>query len=184
MTDILEIPGYKTGTWAIDPTHSEIAFTIRHLAISKVRGTFTDFTGTITTAENPLETTVDATAHVASVDTNEPNRDGHLRTGDFFDAENHPTLHFVSTGLRAKGEDFLLDGELTMRGVTKPVTFELEFGGFVTDGYGNYKMGFEANTTVKRSEWELTFNAPLEKGGMLLGDDVKIAISAQAALQA
>ncbi|GAA1610784.1 YceI family protein [Leucobacter chromiireducens] len=179
-----QIPGYRVGTWVIDPTHSEVGFSVRHLAISKVKGKFENFDATFVTAENPLESTVTASADVASVNTNEKNRDGHLRTGDFFAAEEFPQLTFVSTGAREENGDFKVDGELTMRGVTKPVTFNFEFGGFGEDGYGNYKAGFTATTTVKREDFGLSWNAPLEKGGLLLGSDVTINIDVQAALQA
>lgn len=177
-----QIPGYRTGTWKIDPTHSEVGFSIRHLAISKVKGKFEKFDATFETGENPLDSTVSATAEVASVNTNQADRDGHLRTGDFFLADKFPELSFVSTGARADGGDFLVDGDLTMRGVTKPVTFAFEFGGFGEDAYGNYKAGFTATTVVKREDFGLTWNAPLEKGGLLLGSDVTINIDVQAAL--
>ena len=179
-----DIPGYRAGTWAIDPAHSEVSFSVRHLAISKVKGKFENFDATFVTAENPLDSTVSATAEVASINTNQKDRDGHLRTGDFFAAEEFPQLTFVSTGARADGGDFVVEGNLTMRGVTKPVTFDFEFGGFGEDGYGNYKAGFTAKTVVKREDFGLTWNAPLEKGGMLLGSDVTITIDVQAALQA
>ncbi|QIM16660.1 YceI family protein [Leucobacter insecticola] len=178
-----QIPGYRVGTWTIDPTHSEVGFSVRHLAISKVKGKFESFDATFVTAENPLESSVVASVDVASVNTNEKNRDAHLRTGDFFAAEEHPKLTFSSTGVRAEGGDFFVDGELTMRGVTKPVTFTLEFGGFGEDPYGNYKAGFTATTVVKREDFGLSWNAPLEKGGLLLGSDVTINIDVQAALQ-
>ncbi|MEB4616691.1 YceI family protein, partial [Leucobacter sp. M11] len=116
----LDIPGYKAGTWAIDPTHSEVGFSIRHLGISKVKGTFDQFDATFVTGENPLDSSVTATADVASVNTNEPNRDGHLRTGDFFAAEEFPKLSFVSTGAREQDGELFVDGDLTMRGVTQP----------------------------------------------------------------
>ncbi|UOQ60766.1 YceI family protein [Leucobacter rhizosphaerae] len=179
-----QIPGYRTGTWTIDPTHSEVGFSVRHLAISKVKGKFENFDATFVTAENPLDSTVTASAEVASVNTNEKNRDGHLRTGDFFAAEEFPQLTFVSTGAREDGGDFLVDGDLTLRGVTKPVTFTLEFGGFGEDAYGNYKAGFTASTVIKREDFGLSWNAPLEKGGLLLGSDVTITLDVQAALQA
>lgn len=179
-----QIPGYRAGTWTIDPTHSEVGFSVRHLAISKVKGKFENFDATFVTAENPLESTVTASAEVASVNTNEKNRDGHLRTGDFFAAEEFPQLTFVSTGAREDGGDFLVDGDLTLRGVTKPVTFKLEFGGFGEDAYGNYKAGFTATTVIKREDFGLSWNAPLEKGGLLLGSDVTITLDVQAALQA
>lgn len=183
MTATLTIPGFKAGTWAIDPTHSEVGFSIRHLMISKVRGTFESFSGTFTTTDNPLETTVTATADVASISTKDEARDGHLRTGDFFDAETYPTLSFTSTAVRQDGDDFKVDGELTMRGVTKPVTFDVEFGGFGQDPYGNYKAGLTAKTEIKRDDFGLAFNAPLETGGVLLGENVTITLDLQAALQ-
>lgn len=178
-----QIPGYRVGTWKVDPSHSEVGFSVRHLAISKVKGQFEQFDATFVTAENPLDSSVTATAEVESIDTNEPNRDAHLRTSDFFAVEKFPQLTFVSTGVRDNDGDFLVDGDLTMRGVTKPVTFDFEFGGFGEDAYGNYKAGFTATTVVKREDFGLTWNAPLEKGGLLLGADVTITIDVQASLE-
>lgn len=177
-----QIPGYRAGTWTIDPTHSEVGFSVRHLAIAKVKGKFEKFDATFVTAENPLESSVSASADVESVNTNEPNRDGHLRTGDFFAVEEFPQLTFVSTGVRAENGEFKVDGDLTMRGVTKPVTFDFELGGFGEDPYGNYKVGFTASTVVKREDFGLTWNTNLEKGGVLLGSDVTITLDIQAAL--
>jgi polyisoprenoid-binding protein YceI len=182
-TAIAEIPGYKVGNWVIDPAHSEVSFSIRHIMISKVRGTFQKFEATFVTAENPLESSVTAKAEVASVDTNDPNRDAHLRTNDFFEAEKFPYIEFVSTGVRQHGDDYLVDGDLTIRGVTKPVTFDFEFGGFGSDPYGNYKAGATAKTTVNREDFGLLYNAALESGGFLLGDKVTITIEIQAVLQ-
>lgn len=179
-----QIPGYRVGTWVLDPTHSEVGFSVRHLAISKVKGKFESFDATFVTAENPLDSSVTASAEVSSVTTNEKNRDAHLRTGDFFAAEEFPQLTFVSTGVREVDGEFKVDGDLTMRGVTKPVTFDFEFGGFGEDAYGNYKAGFTAKTVVKREDFGLTWNAPLEKGGVLLGSDVTITLDVQASLQA
>ncbi len=179
----IEIPGYRVGTWKIDPSHSEVGFSIRHLAISKVKGTFGTFEGTFVTTENPLDTRVTASAEVASVSTKDEGRDAHLRTGDFFDAEKYPTITFVSTKAREEGDRLLADGELTMRGVTKPVTFEIEFGGFGPDLNGNYKAGLTASTVIKRADFGLSFNAPLETGGVLLGDTVTITLELQAVLE-
>ncbi|AZH83658.1 polyisoprenoid-binding protein [Plantibacter sp. PA-3-X8] len=184
MTDTLTIPGYKVGTWEVDATHSEVGFSIRHIMVSKVKGKFERFNATFVTPENPLETKITASAEVASINTNQADRDGHLRTGDFFDAETYPTIDFVSTGARAKGDDFLVDGDLTIKGVTKPVTFTVEFGGFATDPYGNYKFGATATTEINREDFGLTYNAALETGGVLLGNDVTITIELQAAHQA
>lgn len=183
-TTTLEIPGYREGTWVIDPAHSEVGFSIRHLMISKVKGKFETFQATFVTPANPLEASVEAHADVASISTGDPNRDGHLRTGDFFEAETHPTIDFVSTGVRVEKGEFLVDGDLTIKGITKPVTFEFDFGGFGADAYGNYKAGASAKAVVKREEFGLTWNAALETGGMLLGDDVTITLEFQAALQA
>ncbi|NLA65835.1 MAG: YceI family protein [Leucobacter sp.] len=178
-----QIPGYRVGTWNIDPTHTEVGFSVRHLAISKVKGKFERFGGVITTAENPLESSVNATVEVASINTNQADRDGHLRTGDFFAAEEFPEFTFTSTGIRAEGGDYKIDGDLTLRGVTKQVTFDVEFGGFGQDAYGNYKLGLTATTVVKREDYGIQWNAPLETGGLLLGSDVTLTLDVQAALQ-
>ena len=182
MSENVTIPGYKAGTWTIDPSHSEVGFSIRHLMISKVKGVFENFDATFVTAENPLESTVTAKADVASVNTKDKNRDAHLRTGDFFLAEEHPTIDFVSTGVRVEGGDFKVDGDLTMRGITKPVTFDFDFGGFGGDPYGNYKGGATAKAVVNREDFGLSYNAALETGGVLLGDQVTITLELQAAL--
>lgn len=179
-----QIPGYVAGTWKINKAHSEVGFSIRHLAISKVKGKFEDFDATFVTGENPLDSSVTAAVEVASVNTNEKNRDGHLRTGDFFSAEEFPQLTFTSTGVREVDGEFKVDGDLTMRGVTKPVTFDFEFGGFGEDSRGNTKAGFTATTVIKRDEFGLTWgNTPLDKGGVFLGNDVAITIEVQADLQ-
>ncbi len=180
----LEIPGYVAGTWTVDKAHSEVGFSIRHLAISKVKGKFTDFDATFVTGEDPLQSSVTASAKVASIDTNQPQRDGHLRTGDFFDAEAFPEITFVSTGVRQSGDDFVVDGDLTIKGTTKPVSFDVEFGGFSKAGDGLLHAGLTATTKIKREDFGLTWNAPLETGGFLLGDDVTITLDFQAALQA
>ena len=178
------IPGYKTGTWVLDPSHSEVTFTVRHMMISKVRGTFGVKSATIVAPENPLEARVEASVDVSSVDTKDEGRDNHLRSADFFDVENHPTMDFRSTGVRIQDGDFLVDGELTIRGVTKPATFEVEFGGFGVDPWGNYKAGATATTVVNREDFGLTWNAALETGGVLVGKDVTISLELQGALQA
>ena len=177
-----QIPGYRAGTWQIDPTHSEVGFSVRHLAISKVKGKFENFNATFVTGENPLDTSVQASAEVASINTNQAQRDEHLRTGDFFAAEEFPELSFVSTGVRTEGGEFKVDGDLTMRGVTKPVTFDFDLGGFGNDPYGNYKVGFTASTVVKREDFGLNWNAALETGGFMLGSDVTVTLDIQAAL--
>jgi polyisoprenoid-binding protein YceI len=181
MTETLTtIAGYKAGTWTVDPTHSEVAFSVRHLMISKVKGKFESFSASFTTGENPLDSSVEATADVASINTNEPNRDAHLLNGDFFEADTYPQIHFRSTSVRLKDDGLLVDGELTIKGVTKAATFDLEIGGFGTDLYGNYKAGLVATTTIDRTDFGLTYNAALETGGVLIGEKVTISIDLQA----
>ena len=184
MSDTTTIPGYRAGTWVIDPTHSEVGFSVRHLMISKVKGKFERFTATFTTGENPLDSKVEATAEVASINTNEPNRDGHLRTGDFFEAEKYPSIHFVSTAVRANGDDFLVDGELTIKDVTKPVELVVEFEGVGRSPYGFDLFGFSAHTEIDREDWGLTYNMALESGGVMIGKKVKIEIEGEAIRQA
>jgi len=176
------VPGYRAGTWTIDPMHSEVGFSIRHMMVSKVKGHFNEFEATVVAPENPLEAKVTAHAKVASVDTREPHRDAHLRTGDFFEAETHPTIDFVSTGARVEDGDFKVDGELTIKGVTKPVTFDFDFGGFAKGLQGEYRGGATATAVIKREDFGLTYNTTLETGGVLLGDTVTITLDLQATL--
>ncbi|OYC95752.1 YceI family protein [Microbacterium sp. Yaish 1] len=184
MTTTTDIPGYKSGTWVLDASHSEVGFSVRHMMISKVRGTFAVAEATIVAPENPLELTLDAKVDVASINTKDEGRDNHLRSADFFDVENYPNITFVSTGVRQQGGDFLVDGDLTIKDVTKPVTFEVEFGGFGTDPWGNYKAGATAKTVINREEFGLTWNAALETGGVLVGKDVTIELDLQGSIQA
>ncbi len=180
----IEIPGYRPGTYAIDPAHSEVGFTVRHMMISKVKGAFHVIEGTIIAPENPLEAKVTAKADVASINTKDEGRDQHLRSADFFDAESFPAIEFVSTGVREQSGEFLVDGDLTIKGVTKPVTFTVEFGGFGVDPWGNYKAGATGTATIDREQFGLTWNAALETGGVLVGKDVTITLDLQGALQA
>ncbi|QLD11075.1 YceI family protein [Microbacterium oleivorans] len=184
MTTTTEIPGYKAGTWVLDASHSEVGFSVRHMMISKVRGTFAVAEATIVAPENPLELTLDAKVDVASINTKDEGRDNHLRSADFFDVEQYPNITFVSTGVRQQGGDFLVDGDLTIKDVTKPVTFTVEFGGFGTDPWGNYKAGATAKTVINREEFGLTWNAALETGGVLVGKDVTIELDLQGSIQA
>jgi len=176
------IPGYVVGTWAIDPVHSEVGFTVRHMMVSKVRGKFTSFTGEVVTAENPLDSKVTASIDLMSIDTGNSDRDTHLRSSDFFDTEQNKTMDFRSTGIREDGSDYLLDGEITLKGVTKPITFHLELGGFGPDPYGGTRSGFTATGEIKRSDFGVDFNAVLETGGVVVGDRVQIVLEIEAVL--
>ena len=167
------------GTWNVDPSHTVVGFTARHLMISKVRGRFTTFTGSVTIAEDPLQSTVEATVDLASVTTGDEARDGHLKSGDFFDVENHPTMTFRSTGIKADGDDYILTGDLTVADKTRSVDFELEFDGVTQDPWGGTRGGFSAKTEISRKDWELTWNVALETGGVLVGDKVKIELDVE-----
>ena len=162
-----------SGTYTIDPAHSRIGFVARHAMVTKVRGSFNDVSGTVVAdAENPSKSSVDVTIQVASIDTRNPDRDGHLRTNDFLDAEKYPTITFVSTAARLDGQDLALTGDLTIRGVTKSVTIDFEFQGAATDPFGNHRLGFEGTHTISRQDYGITWNAPLETGGVLVGDKI------------
>jgi polyisoprenoid-binding protein YceI len=184
MTTSTDIhPDYRVGTWTLDPTHSEVSFSVRHLMISKVRGTFETFDVTVVTAENPLDSTVTASIDVASVNTKVEARDAHLRTSDFFLADEHPTMTFTSTSIEGSPDAFTVHGDLTLRGVTRPIALTGEFGGVMTDGYGNVKAGATLTTTINRHDFGVSWNTALEAGGMTLGDDVAITLDIQLALQ-
>ena len=183
MTDTAIHSAYTTGTWKLDPTHSELGFSVRHLAISKVKGVFHDFDVTVVTPEDPADITVEAVVDVSSVDTKQEQRDAHLRTSDFFLVEEHPQMTFRSTAITVDGDDFTLTGDLSLRGVTKSVTLKGEFGGIVTDGYGQTKVGLTASTKINRQEFGVSWNAALEAGGFTLGDDVTIDVDLQLVLQ-
>ncbi|HEV7950850.1 MAG TPA: YceI family protein, partial [Glaciihabitans sp.] len=177
-------PAYVAGTWTLDPTHSAITFSVRHLAISKVRGTFENFDLTVVTAEDPKDSSVEATIEIASVNTNQKDRDNHLRTSDFFLADEFPTMTFKSTSFDVKNaEDFTVTGDLTLRGVTKQVVLTGEFGGIIVDGYGQTKAAASATTKINRLDYGVNWNAALEAGGFTLGDDVTINLDIQVVLQ-
>jgi polyisoprenoid-binding protein YceI len=183
MTEITTHPQYAAGTWKLDPTHSEITFSVKHLAISKVRGSFREFDVTVVAGETPSDVKVEATVEINSVDTNQKDRDNHLRTSDFFLADEFPQMTFSSTSISLDGDDFELVGDLTLRGVTKSVTLKGEFGGVITDGYGQTKAGATASTKINRKDFGVNWNAALEGGGFTLGDDVAINVELQLVLQ-
>jgi polyisoprenoid-binding protein YceI len=168
------------GTWNVDVSHSSVGFVARHLMVTKVRGRFTDFAGTITVGENPLQSKVEATVQMLSVSTGDDGRDGHLKTNDFFDIEHFPTMTFVSTGIKPNGSDYTLTGDLTVKDVTRSVDFDLEFDGVATDPWNNTKAGFTAETEINRKDFGVDWNVALEAGGVLVGDKVKITLDIQA----
>lgn len=173
-------------TWVIDPTHSEVQFKVKHLVISTVTGYFKSFEGKAVTEDDTFENAqIEFSLDVSSIDTNQEQRDGHLKSGDFFDAEGHPTITFRSTSFKnTGGEEYKLIGDLTIRDVTKPVALDVEFGGTATDFYGNLKAGFEISGKISRQEFGLTWSGITEAGTIVVGDDVKLHINAQLAKQA
>ena len=179
-TQLSALSGLTAGTWTVDAGHSAVAFSARHLMVAKVRGSFDQFEGTITVGENPLESKVEATVQIASITTNDEGRDGHLQGADFFEVEKYPTMTLVSTGIEARGSDYVLHVDLSIKGVTKAVDFDLEFEGVVQDPWGNTKAGFTAETEISRKEFGLEWNAALETGGVVVGDKVKIVLEIEA----
>ncbi|WP_462418617.1 YceI family protein [Kytococcus sp. Marseille-QA3725] len=177
MTDLNQL----NGTYTIDPTHSRIGFVTRHAMVTKVRGSFNEFEGTATTGEDLQGAEISLTAQVASIDTRNEQRDGHLRTGDFFDAEQFPTITFASTEVTAVDADTLrVTGDLTMKGITKAVTIDFDFEGAATDPMGNDRIGFEGRTTINRTEFGMTFNAAMETGGVMVSEDVTLEFEVSA----
>jgi polyisoprenoid-binding protein YceI len=182
-TNLATRSDYRVGTWKLDPAHSELSFWVRHLKITKVRGTFETFDVTVVTPEDPSKISIEASIDVSSVNTGQEARDNHLRSSDFFLVEQHPHMTFRSTEIQVDGDAFTIDGELTLRGVTKTVTLTGEFGGVITDDYGRTKAGASASTTINRQDFGVSWNAALEAGGFTLGDDVTITIDLQVDLQ-
>ncbi|HEX5587559.1 MAG TPA: YceI family protein [Acidimicrobiia bacterium] len=180
--DGVELP--PVGTYALDESHTHIGFTARHLVVSKTRGRFSSFRGTLAIAEDPLASSVEVEIDIASVDSRDEKRDGHLLSPDFFDVEHYPTMTYRSTGVRHgdKGR-FVVDGELTVRDVTRPVELVVEFDGAVTDPWGGTRAGFTAKAEVNREDFGLTWNQVLEGGGVVVGKTVTIEIEAEAILQ-
>jgi polyisoprenoid-binding protein YceI len=178
-TDTTHVP--PPGTWVIDPSHSSVNFSARHLGLSKVRGHFAEFEGTIEVGEDPLDSSVQVAIHTHSVGTGTPQRDDHLRSPDFLDVANHPTMDFVSRSVERVGDGYRLTGDLTIRGVTRPVTLDVEFLGVIPDPMsGGRRMSFEARTEINREDFGLTWNAPLETGQILVGKKVTIELGVSA----
>ena len=166
--------------WKLDPSHSSISFSVRHMGLATVRGSFEEFDIDVQTDEAGVPTAVRAEIDVASINTGSADRDGHLRSGDFFDAEHHPKIVFESTSITKTGDDLAISGDLTIRGTTNPVTFEAEVRGPVTDPWGNPRIAGEAAGKVDRTKWGLTWNQVLEAGALLVGEEVKFTINPEA----
>jgi polyisoprenoid-binding protein YceI len=178
-----QIPGYVVGTWDIDPVHSDVSFSVRHMMVSKVRGRLGAFTGEIVTAPQLTDSSVTATVDASSVDTNNAQRDGHLRSADFFAVETFPTWTFRSTALRENGDGHVLEGEITIKGVTRPVSFALEVNGFGPDAYGGTRAGFSASTTINRNDFGVDIAMPLDGGGVVVSDKVQVNLEIEAVLR-
>jgi len=182
MTTALEIPGYVAGTWDLDPVHSHIGFVARHLMVSKVRGSFSKFEAQVVTAESPLDSSATATIDLSTVDTGNETRDNDLRSENFFDVARYPTMSFRSTGVRHDGDDIIVDGELTLRDVTRPVSLTVEVNGFGPDPFGGTRAGFSATAEINRTDFGVSFNAPVP-GGVMISEKIQIEIEAEAVLR-
>lgn len=179
-TDIDRSTLPAAGTWAIDPGHSTVGFVARHLMVTKVRGSFQDVAGVATIGEDPTDSGVEVTLQAASITTRNGDRDAHLRSPDFFDVENHPTITFRSTGVRQlTGGRFVLDGDLTIKGVTRPVGLDVEFEGLTGDPWGGQRAAFTASAEIDREAWGLNWNVALESGGWLVSKKVKLELDVQ-----
>lgn len=179
MTQSPSDTGLLAGTWNIDPVHSEVGFSVRHL-MSKVRGTFTDFSGVITTTGRPTESSVEVRISSASITTHNEQRDAHLRSADFFDPARGGELTFVSRSVTESGAGYVISGDLTINGITKSVDLRAEFLGIDTDPYGNTRLGAEATTSIDRRDFNVSFNIPLDGGKLLIGDKIDITLSIEA----
>ena len=171
-------PATVTGTYQIDPAHSRIGFVARHAMVTKVRGQFNDFSGTLHLDEaDPSRSTADVTVQMRSVETGQPQRDEHLRNSDFFEVDAYPTMTFRSTRAERHGDDnYRLTGDLTIKGVSRPVTLDIEYNGLVRDPFGNDRAGFEARATINRKDWGLTWNVALEAGGFMVSDKINLEL--------
>ncbi len=173
------------GKWVLDPMHSEVQFKVKHLVISTVTGTFKIFKGSLTTQSDDFtDAAIEFSLDVNSVDTNQTDRDNHLKSADFFNAEVYPAIKFKSTSFTKDGDDYKLKGDLTIKDVTKPVILEVNFGGTATDFYGNVKAGFEVAGKINRKEFGLTWDGVTEAGSIVVGEDIKLAVNVQFAKEA
>lgn len=173
---------HLTGDWTIDPTHSEVGFSVRHAMVTNVRGRFTEYDGKLhLDGTTPGNSSADLVIKVASIDTNQAQRDEHLRTGDFFAVDTHPEIRFRSTSAeRLRGDSYRMTGDLTIKGTTRPIVLDLDFTGSATDAYGAERVGFEGTAVVDRTEFGLTYNAALETGGVLVSEKINLEFEVSA----
>ena len=175
----------STGTFVLDKSHTEVGFIARRLMVSKVRGRCTDFEGTVVVADDPSESSVEVTIQAASINTNDENRDKHVRTNDFLSTDEFPALTFRSTKVElSSGGDWKVNGDLTVRGVTRPIVLDVQFEGVIQDPWGNQRLGFTASGEIDRNDFGVSFNAALETGGFVVSPKVKLEIEAEAVRQA
>jgi polyisoprenoid-binding protein YceI len=175
-------PSTITGTYAIDPAHSRIGFVARHAMVTKVRGSFNEFEGSgYFDAEDPTKSNLELVIKAASIDTRNADRDGHLRSNDFFAMDEYPEIRFKSTSVEQTGDaEYRVTGDLTLKGVTKPVTVDFDYTGAAVDPFGNQRIGLEGTTTINRKDWGVTWNAPLETGGVLVSEKVTLEFEVSA----
>jgi polyisoprenoid-binding protein YceI len=181
-TTAATIPGYVAGKWSIDPVHSEVGFSVRHMMVSKVRGRFTEFSGDIVTGDRPEDSSVTAEISLSSINTGQEQRDAHIRSADFFEVETFPTMTYRSTGVRVDDGDFVVDGDLTLKGVTKNVPLRLELNGFGPDAYGGTRAGFTATAEINRRDFNVNFSAPMQNGGAVVADKIALHLEIEAVL--
>jgi len=183
LVPTIDIPGYQAGTWTIDAVHSDVSFTVRHMMVSKVRGAFREFSGQIVTGTDPLESSVTAEIALESIDTGNSQRDNHVRSADFFDVASYPTMSYRSTAVTPTADGFEVSGELTLKGITRPVALSLELNGFTADPYGGTRAGFSATAQINRRDFGVDISMPMDGGGVVVGDKVTISLEIEAVLE-
>lgn len=183
MSTTVTLPDVSAGTWTIDPSHSEVGFSVRHLMVSKVKGTFKAFQGAIVIPDDASQASIDVTIDIASVYTGEEARDNHLRSGDFFSADEFPHMTYKGTSVSKSGSEYKVVGELSIHGVTKPVELDVEFNGVGPDPYGGTRAGFSAETEISRKDFGIDIDMPLDGGGVVVGDRIKVTLEIEAVLQ-
>ena len=183
-TASVEIPGYIAGTWEIDPAHTHVGFVARHLMVSKVRGSFTKVEGQIITAANPLESSATATIDMDSLNTGNEQRNSDVKGENFLDTANHPTMTYRSTGIRSVGGEIIADGELTIKGITHPVSLKVEVNGFGPDPYGGTRAGLSATGEINRTDYGITANMVLPTGGVMVSEKIQLVLEVEASLKA